>query len=59
MKDMFQNIMLTLSDGRNIVATVPAFCEGEEDLQIIKAVFTEPMPLPDGFHFENAEEEEV
>ena len=50
----FQNIVLELSDGRKIKATVPAFCETEEELaniHILKIGMTQPQPLPKESNF--------
>jgi len=42
----FQVIILTLSDGRKIRATVPAFCEESDRLSIVDFQVTPPEELP-------------
>ena len=45
----FQNIVLELSDGRKVQATVPAFCKTDDELanlHIVKIEMTRPQPLP-------------
>ena len=51
----FQNLVIHLKDGRCIQATIPAFCETEEDLtniKIMKIEITRPEKLPDGSGFQ-------
>ena len=51
----FQNIILHLKDGRTVQATVPSFCEDEEELaglHISRIEMTKPRPLPDGSNFQ-------
>ena len=56
--EYFQNIVITLSDGRDIKASIPAFAfSGEElgDITIQKVQIFPPRPLPKGSSFENFE----
>ena len=50
----FQNIFIKLSDGRDIQASVPAFCSSEEELKNLKISeikITEPREAPKGMSF--------
>lgn len=51
-----QNIILELSNGERVVATVPEFIKKEgEDIQVRKVMVTPPRELPDGCTFTNIE----
>jgi len=47
-KNTYQNIVITLSDGRRIAATVPAFVKAEDHIVIMKVEVTEERELEDG-----------
>jgi alpha-acetolactate decarboxylase len=51
--EMYQIVMLTLSDGRVVSFTGKAFCEKtDEDVTVVNIQITEPMPLPNDMRFE-------
>ena len=53
LKGMMQNVVITLSDGSNHVFTGKAFSNvWGETRTVVKVRFTEPMPLPPGYSFE-------
>jgi len=49
---MCQNLILELSDGRIIYATVPAFCKVGDQVSVKEIRVTNPKKLPDGCNFE-------
>ena len=54
-KQFFQNILLKLSDGKEIQASVPAFAFTDKDIQdvIVEEIkITEPKEMPTGMSFE-------
>jgi len=51
----FQNVSITLSNGKEIVTTVPAFIEEGERVEVVKVRVTNPRKLPDGYTFEKLE----
>lgn len=54
----FQNILICLSDGREIMASVPAFAEKQEDIEevvISKVFISPPKKLPGGMSFSSRE----
>jgi len=46
-----QNIVLVLSDGRKITATVPEFWDGTTDMAVREVKVGESYELPEGYHF--------
>lgn len=56
-KEKYQNIVLELTDGRLIKATVPAFCHRGDEISIRDIRVTNPKKLPDNCSFENVEYE--
>jgi hypothetical protein len=52
MTEKFQNIILTLSDGREIIATTKEFMKEDEKLKLERIQITAPRELPDGIIFE-------
>ena len=51
-QEFFQNVILTLSDGREVRASVPAFLKaGDPPVNIIGIKVTHPIPLPGGTSF--------
>ena len=51
-KTLYQNICITLSNGKEIVATVPAFIEEGEHIAVTAVRVTTPTELPEGCRFE-------
>lgn len=50
----YQNLQIKFSSGKEVVASVPAFCFDEEEaenLEIEKILITEPKDLPKGHSF--------
>ena len=52
MTDKYQNIILTLSDGREVIATTKEFMKEGDDLKIMDIKVTPPRELPEGMGFE-------
>jgi len=46
--DEYQIVILHLTDGRKIHATVPAFTTDVEEIGVVKVQITEPRKLTDG-----------
>ncbi len=51
-KDMYQNIILELTDGRLIRATVPTFCHIGDKVSVQDIRVTNPERLPENCSFE-------
>lgn len=47
----YQNLIFTLSTGKKVVATVPAFCDTGDDLRVTQVQVTRPIPLGEGWSF--------
>ena len=50
----YQNIILKFSDGKEIMASVPAFLSSEEEaenLSVVSVQISEPKELPEGVDF--------
>lgn len=54
-KKMYQNIVFELSDGRLISATVPAFCQLGDSVEVKRIRVTNPEELPKDYFFESLE----
>ena len=52
---MYQNLILELTDGRLVNATVPAFCHVGDPISIRAIRVTNPKSLPDNCSFEDLE----
>lgn len=55
MNQKYQNIILTLSTGLQVVATVPAFANRGEEVLITDVKVTEPRELPEGTYWNDSE----
>jgi len=49
---LYQNVIITLSDGSVHIFTGKAFSRFGEERRITSIKFTEPKPLPPGYEFE-------
>jgi len=51
-KEMYQNVVITLSDGTTHVFTGKACIQNEKDSRRISDIqFTKPKPMPEGYSF--------
>lgn len=53
-KVQYQNLQIKFTSGKEVIASVPAFCFDEEEaenLEIDKILITEPRDLPKGHSF--------
>lgn len=55
---MYQNVIFELTDGRLILATVPAFCYAGDQVSVKEIRVTHPKELPKDCAFENLIDEE-
>jgi hypothetical protein len=58
-KQKAQNIILTLSNGKKITATVPEFLKESDSVRVVGVEVTFARALPDGCHWETIERDEV
>lgn len=49
MENRYQIIILKLSDGREVKAAVPAFCEVGDKISLTNIKITEPRKMADGY----------
>jgi hypothetical protein len=50
-----QNIILTLSDGREVIALTKAFIGEDDEIRLTRIRVTPPMELPEDIKFEEIE----
>lgn len=59
-REMFQNIVLELSDGRLIAATTPMFFqEGDPPITVKEVRVAQPQKLPEGCYWEKSKDSEL